>query len=310
MIHSIHNAASRPLEEDAGKMEAQHTLTVAERMRAGFETLTRAERQLANAMLANYPLLGLDSITAVAAASGVSTPTVVRMARKLGFAGFPEMQAALRDELEATISGPIAKHDRWARDAPDTHILNRFADQAEENLRQTLRQLPPATFDAVAQLLSDRSRAVHIVGGRITRTLADYLFTHMQMIRGGVTLISASANSWPHYLLDMRPGDVLVAFDVRRYQQEMLRLAEMARDRGAVLVLFTDQWGSPVARHAAHAFHARIEAPSAWDSSVVTLFIVEALIAAMQDADWQETRERMKLLDELFDRTRLFRKFV
>lgn len=295
-------------------MEAEQTLTVAERMRAGFETLTRAERQLADAMLANYPLLGLDSITAVAAASGVSTPTVVRMARKLGFAGFPEMQAALRGELEATISGPIAKHDRvkdrWARAAPDTHILNRFAGQVEENLRRTLRQLSPATFDAVAALLSDRDRGVHIVGGRITRTLADYFFTHMQMIRAGVTLICANAGSWPHYLLDMRPGDVLVVFDVRRYQQEMLKLAGMARDRGAVVVLFTDQWGSPVARHAEHAFHVRIEAPSAWDSSVVTLFVVEALIAAVQDADWQETRSRMKLLDELFDRTRLFRKFV
>ncbi len=291
-------------------IEPAEALTVAERMRAGFAGLTRAERQLANAMLANYPLLGLDSITAVAAAAGVSAPSVVRMARKLGYAGFPEMQAALRGELEATISGPIAKHDRWAGRAPDAHILNRFAGQVEENLRQTLAQLSPETFNAVADLLSDRNRAIHIAGGRITRSLAEYFFTHMQMIRGGVTLLAASANVWPHYLIDMKPGDVLVAFDVRRYQQEMLKLAEMARGRGAVLVLFTDQWGSPVARLAAHAFHARIEAPSAWDSSVVTLFILEALIAAVQDADWEETRERMKTLDELFDRTRLFRKFV
>src|SRR5690606_1356628 len=139
-----------------------------------------------NAMLASYPMLGLDSITAVASASGVSTPTVVRMAKKLGFTGFPEMQAALRGELEATISGPIAKHDRWTRGAPDTHILNRFAEQVSENLRRTLRQLSPETFNAVVALLSDRRRTIHIVGGRITRTLADYLFTHMQMVRGGV----------------------------------------------------------------------------------------------------------------------------
>ena len=101
-------------------MDISQDLTVAERMRFGFEELTRAERQLANAMLANSPVLGLDSITAVAQVSGVSTPTVVRMAKMLGFAGFPEMQAALRGELEATISNPIAKHDRWAASAPDT----------------------------------------------------------------------------------------------------------------------------------------------------------------------------------------------
>ncbi|TYR32066.1 MurR/RpiR family transcriptional regulator [Mesorhizobium microcysteis] len=291
-------------------MDISQDLTVAERMRSGFEELTRAERQLANAMLANYPVLGLDSITAVAQVSGVSTPTVVRMAKKLGFAGFPEMQAALRGELEATISNPIAKHDRWAASAPDTHILNRFADQVMENLRQTLRQLSPETFNAVVALLSDPSRTVHMVGGRITRSLAEYFFTHMQVIRGGVVQVASNANTWPHYVLEMREGDVLVAFDVRRYEQEMLRLAEMARAKGVLLVLFTDQWGSPAAKLATHSFHARIEAPSAWDSSVVTLFIVEAIIAAVQDENWEETRARMKSLEDLFDQTRMFRKFV
>lgn len=291
-------------------MQGSNDLTVAERMRAGFEDLTRAERQLANAMLANYPVLGLESITAVAQASGVSTPTVVRMAKKLGFAGFPEMQAALRSELEATISNPIAKHDRWAGDAPDTHILNRFADQVMQNLRQTLRQLPPDTFNAVVAMLADPSRSVYVVGGRITRSLADYLFTHLQVIRSGVTQIASSSNTWPHYVLDMSEGDVLVVFDVRRYEQEMLRLAEMALARGVVLVVFTDQWGSPVTKHAAHSFHARIEAPSAWDSSVVTLFIVEAIVAAVQAGRWEETRGRMRVLEDLFDQTRMFRKFV
>ncbi|MBI1621077.1 MurR/RpiR family transcriptional regulator [Aquamicrobium zhengzhouense] len=283
--------------------------TVAERMRASFDRLTRAERQLANAMLANYPVLGLDSITAVAQGSGVSTPTVVRMAKKLGFAGFPEMQAALRSELEATISNPIARRGRWAH-APDGHMLNRFAAQVMENLGQTLRQLPTDTFDAVVSLLGDEKRRVHIVGGRITRSLADYLFTHLQVIRSGATLIAPNANTWPHYVLDMKEGDVLVAFDVRRYEQELLRLAEMARARGVVVVLFTDQWGSPLAKQATHSFHSRIEAPSAWDSSAVTLFIVEAVIAAVQDAGWEETSTRVKMLEELIDQTKMFRKFV
>jgi DNA-binding MurR/RpiR family transcriptional regulator len=284
--------------------------TVAERIHGRFGSLTRAERQLANAMLENYPVSGLGSITAIAETSGVSTPTVVRMAKKLGFSGFPDLQAALRAELEATISNPIAKHDRWDADAPDTHILNRFADMVMSNLRQTLRQLDPEDFDAVAALLSDRRRAVHVVGGRITRSLADYFFTHMQVIRRGMTLIASNSNIWPHYVLNMAKGDVLVAFDIRRYERDILKLAEMASSKGVTLVLFTDQWGSPAARHATHSFNCRIEAPSAWDSSVVTLFIVEALIAAVQNATWKETRQRMKTLEELFDQTKMFRKFI
>ncbi len=291
-------------------MESAQDITVAERIRGKFKSLTRAERQLANAMLANYPVSGLGSITAVAEASGVSTPTVARMARKLGFGGFPELQAKLRAELEATISSPIAKHDRWAANAPDTHILNRFADAVMENMRQTLKQISPEVFNAVVALLSDRERAVYAVGGRITRSLADYFFTHMQVIRDGVTLIAANANTWPHYVLNMRAGDVLVAFDVRRYERDILRLAEMAKAKDVTLVLFTDQWGSPAAKYATYSFHSRIEVPSAWDSSVVTLFTVEALTAAVQTTTWEETRDRMKTLEGLFDEMKMFRKFV
>jgi DNA-binding MurR/RpiR family transcriptional regulator len=284
--------------------------TIAETIRRRFPELTRAERQLANALLANYPVAGLGSITALAEASGVSTPTVVRMSRKLGFEGFPDLQAKLRAELEETLSNPITKHDRWAEDAPDTHILNRFADVVMENLRQTLARISPEEFNSAVALLSDRTRNVHVVGGRITRALADYFFTHMQVIRSGLTLIAPNANTWPHYVLNMDADDVLVVFDVRRYEHDILRLAEMATSKGVTLIVFTDQWGSPAAKHAAHSFHARIEAPSAWDSSVVTLFIVEAVIAGVQTSAWSQTRDRMKTLEELFDETRLFSKFV
>ena len=261
-------------------------------------------------MLENYPVSGLGSITAVAEASDVSTPTVARMARKLGFGGFPEMQASLRAELEATISGPIAKHDSWAENAPDTHILNRFADAVMENMRQTLRQVDPEVFNAVVGLLCDPKRSVHVVGGRITRSLADYFFTHMQVIRTDVTLVASNSNTWPHYVLNMNEGDVLVAFDIRRYERDILQLAKMAQAKDVTLVLFTDQWGSPAAKHATHSFHCHIEAPSAWDSSVVTLFILEALIAAVQDTDWGATKERMSALEDLFDQTKMFRKFT
>ncbi len=291
-----------------GETAAQAGLTVAERIRSQYGDLTQAERQLASALLASYPVLGLSSITEVATAAGVSSPTVVRMAKKLGFDGFQDLQATLRMEVEATISNPIAKFDRWADGAPETHIINRFADATMENLRNTLRHLLPAEFDAAVALIGDEARRVFVVGGRITRSLADYLFTHLHMIRDGVTLIPPNANNWPHYVLDMRAGDVLVVFDVRRYERDTAKLGEMARERGVELVVFTDQWGSPVMKEAAVSFHSRIEVPSAWDSSVVSLFLVEALIAALQKKTGATGITRLKTLEELFDRTKTLRK--
>ncbi len=287
-----------------------HDLTVAQRIHDGFDGLTRAERQLANIIMENYPVSGLGSITALAENADVSTPTVARMARKLGFGGFPEMQAQLRAELEATISDPLTKHDKWAADAPDTHILNRFADNVIDNLRNTLKHLNAAEFDRIVEMLSDTEHTVAVVGGRLSHTLASYFFTHMQMMRDGVTLIERNSSSWPHYLLSLKAGDVLVMFDMRRYEQDLLRFAEMAQARGVRIILFTDQWGSPAGKVAELQIHSRIEVPSTWDSSVVTMFILEAIISAVQSQSWERSKARMEELEELFGKTRLFRKFV
>lgn len=284
--------------------------TVAERIRQGFEGLTRTERRFANALLANYPVAGLGTITAVAEATGVSTPAVARLVKKLGFSGFPQFQAQLRREVEATLSNPIAKHDRWADKAPETHILNRFTEAVFDNIRQTLRQIRPEDFNAVVALLADPARHVYVMGGRITQSVATHFYTHMQVNRGALTLIPSDANVWPHSALDLKDGDVLVAFDIRRYANDILLLAEIAAARGVVLVLITDQWGSPAAKYADHVFHVRIEVPSAWDSSVALLLLVEALTAAVETAAWDTARDRMRALESLFDRTRTLRKFV
>jgi DNA-binding MurR/RpiR family transcriptional regulator len=171
-----------------------------------------------------------------------------------------------------------------------------------------LSELDTATFEGAAALLRDQERSIYFVGGRITGALAEYFFTHMQVIRPKTTLISNNSSSWPQHVLNMRAGDVLVIFDIRRYEQEMATLAEAAAAAGIVILLFTDIWRSPVATWAKHVFEVRIEAPSAWDSSVVTLFVVEALIEAVQSAAWDETRERMSSLERLFERSRLFRR--
>lgn len=284
--------------------------TIAERLRNKKEELTRSERQLADIILKNYPVSGLGTITTIAEAASVSTPTVARLVQKLGFKGFPEFQAGLRSELNEKISGPIAKREHWVSDAPKGHVLNRFTDAVIENISQTLGDIDPVIFDKTCTILSDPKREMYVVGGRITRTLADYFFLHMQVIRSNVTHITSSSNSWPHYLLDIKEGDVVVIFDIRRYENGTLRLAEMAKQKGAVIVLFTDQWQSPIAAHADYCFNSRIAVPSAWDSNVTCMLFAEIIIAEVQERNWDTTKERMEELETMFDKTRLFRKFT
>lgn len=284
------------------------TQTISDRIQQKLEELTRAERQLALSILENYPASGLGPLAALAKDAQVSVPTVARMVQKLGYKGYPDFQAELREELRAMAKDPIAKHETWAEAAPSGHILNRFTDAVIDNIRNTLATIDPAGFDAACRLVADPGRHLYIVGGRITHTLAEYLFLHMQVIRPNLTHVQSTSNTWPHYLLNAGEGDVFVIFDVRRYENNTLKLAELAHARGARIVLFTDQWRSPVHQIADITLGSRIVVPSAWDSSVTTMLLVETMIAAVQGLDWGGTKERMKELEEMFDSTKLFRK--
>jgi DNA-binding MurR/RpiR family transcriptional regulator len=282
--------------------------TVRELIRSQFAKLTQTERKFAAHLLENYPSAGLASITIVAENAGVSSPTVARMVQKLGFKGYPQFHQALLAELQAKVSGPTQRRDNWASEAPESHLLNRFSTAVTQNLERTFAHIDTGTFDKAVQQLAQIDGRLYVVGGRITRALADYAFTHFQAIRPRVTHMTSSSATWPHYLLDMEAGDTLLLFDVRRYEANLLRLAEVAAERGIKVILITDQWTSPISEVASFTFNCWVEIPSAWDSNIATMLLLEALIAATQEDRWPETKERYERLDALFDMTRLFRK--
>jgi DNA-binding MurR/RpiR family transcriptional regulator len=188
--------------------------------------------------------------------------------------------------------------------------LNRFTDAVINNIRLTLGQIDPVAFDNACNLVADPKHHLYIVGGRITHTLAEYLFMHMQVIRENVTHVQTTSNTWPHYLLNAKEGDIFCIFDVRRYENNTLKLAEMANARSAKIVLFTDQWRSPVHHLAEVSLSCRIIVPSAWDSLTTTMLLVETMISSVQNLNWDETKDRMETLEDMFDQTKLFRKFT
>lgn len=287
---------------------AEAARTIEQQIKAAFDGLTRAERQLASHIMRNYPVAALGSITVLAKGADVSTPTVVRLAQKLGYRGYPDFQSVVRSEVEERLISPLAKHDRWAGSAPQAHMLNRFAEAVMGNLQATLAQIDHAEFDAIAALLADPGRRVWATGGRITHALADYFVTHMNVIRPGVSLLSDRGNAWPPALIDMKRGDVLLVLDIRRYENSVLQLVELAAEQGAEVVLVTDQWISPAAAHARHRLSAHVEAPSAWDSTVAIQLLIETLLAAVENQTWTDTQARMRRLEELYARSRFFRR--
>ncbi len=105
----------------------------------------------------------------------------------------------------------------------------------------------------------------------------------------------------------MTDQSVLIIFDIRRYEKELERLAELAVEQGATIVLFTDQWGSPIEKHARYSFRAMVEAPSSWDSTLAINFLIEAMVADIQSLRSDSSSERISALEKMLGQSRIFR---
>lgn len=270
--------------------------------------LTPAERRLVPYLRDESLVIELRSITELAQAADVSTPTVIRLARKLGFQGFPDMQNSIRSELAERIKQPLAKIDSSVTSAHADHLANRFALQVAENVNRTIAQLDYGMFDKVTQILADPKKKIYMRGGKISQSSAFHFFNHLQIIRPNVSMLGASPSIWPQTLLDMGKDSVLVLFDIRRYEKEIERLALLAASQGVTIILFTDQWGSPIERIADFYFRAMIEAPSSWDSTIAINLLIETIIAQIQILRPEQSAQRIKEMEKMIGVTEIFRK--
>ena len=84
------------------------------------------------------------------------------------------------------------------------------------------------------------------------------------------------------------------------------KLAEPASERGAEIILFSDQWMSHISQLASVTFSNQIAAPSASDPNIATMLMSEIVIAAIQERNWETAKSRVQVLEEIFDRTKFF----
>ncbi|MGJ5691395.1 transcriptional repressor QapR, partial [Pseudomonas aeruginosa] len=211
--------------------------------------LTPAERKVVRALLDDYPRLGLGPMTRLARHAGVSDPTIMRLVKKLGFAGYGDFQEALLADVDDRLRSPrtllAERRERMGRD--DTWA--RYLDQAGQSLQQTLGLTRPDDIQRLADWLLDSRLRVHCHGGRFSRFLAGYLVTHLRLLRPQCRLLDDGA-LLPDQLYDLGRQDLLVLFDYRRYQSQAQHVAQAAKARGTRLVLFTDIYASPLREHA------------------------------------------------------------
>ena len=272
---------------------------VGELVRQRLNDLSPAERKLARALLASYPIAGLESVARFAERAHVSPPTVTRFITKLGFRGYPEFQETLRHEVQARLSSPLTRYrdDQPARGTDS--MLSDALEISSNNLKATLDVLSYRDVSEAVELMADVRRRVMVLGGRVSAPLARYLAAQLHLLRPGIGLVDAERSGPAQQLIDMRRGDVLVVFDYRRYQGDTIESARLASAQGCNVILFTDPWLSPASGFARQVIVASVDTIGPFDSLVGAMAVVEGVVAAVLSRLGPRAQARMQSLERL-----------
>lgn len=221
--------------------DARDPRAVGPMIRMILPTLTPLEAKVTRALL-DWKTLDLGTtLKEVAEATGVSDAMIVKICKKLGFAGFRELRVGLSEYNRLPTT---EMHQEVSRDDSPSEIIDKVFRTAVQALEETLAILDRDAFvRAVEFLHRARIRDFYGVGGsaQIARDVAH------KFLRIG---IRANVFDDAHMMLMsasvLGPDDVVVAFSHSGRSAVVLDAAQQARRGGARVIAVTNYPSSPL----------------------------------------------------------------
>lgn len=205
--------------------------------------LTPKMRQAAAAILLDYDQIPFASIRQLAGQAGVSTLTLIRLVRALGFAGYRDFQAAVKAEIYPANSPSDRPSGR-----PDNSLSGRRPPAMNADWPEDRNTDWPGIAEA-AELIT-QARQVQVTGFRSARGFAHYMVYMARMVFDNFYLLAHPGAGNVEDLARMTDGDVIIAFSSRPYSIETVRLLRAAHQLKIKTIAITDTPSSPLVKYA------------------------------------------------------------
>lgn len=254
--------------------------TVAERLYRSLSEFSPAEKKVSRALLANYPGAGLGTAASLGKESHTSASTVVRFITRLGFSNFGDFQDALRAELAARLTSSMPRAETSSGQELDSDAVSKGGEERARLVTETFERLPRAEITNLLTALTHPHNHVYIAGGQYSGFIAQLFQAQLSKLRSGVFYLADPLHRDLGIFEDLRRRDLLILFDVRRYDESAKIIAKLGHEKSTPVALITDSWLSPSAADASIVLPTVVEAPFA-DSLVPCLALVEAIVTAV-----------------------------
>ena len=221
-----------------------------DKIAAGLEHLTPKGRILGEYILAAPRKAVFMTTKELAEACGVSEATVVRFVSGIGYDRYSDFQQALRDFVDTEMT-LLDRLDIAETKAPGAARFRRIVAEEIDNLQQLYNTLDVAAMDAVVDALNRRV-PIHVIGSRLSYTMAYYMGWAMTKVRSDIRIMSGSDRTTIDWLTIAPTDSVSVIVATSRYPNELIRLGKLVKRLGHTLVVITDSASCPVLQFADH----------------------------------------------------------
>jgi DNA-binding MurR/RpiR family transcriptional regulator len=261
------------------------------------DLLTAADQRVVRELLVNPTEAAFLSATGLAERGSVHPATVVRLAQKLGFSGYPGLKAELQAEVLNT-SHPAERLRHRLEHVKQGSILADIIDSELTALHQLADQDPEAEINAAAQALMGARQVFLFAQGNAT-TLVELMDRRLRRSEFRTLILRQQGRDLAEHALALGPEDVVLAFAFHSVPTGLTPLLQHTARIGAASILVTDILGPLVTPRPDIVIAAKRGLAEEYLTLTVPMAICNALILTIAQLDQGRSLKALGRLAEL-----------
>jgi RpiR family transcriptional regulator, carbohydrate utilization regulator len=269
------------------------------KIKAVYDSLKTAEKKAVDFLL-EYPEEIADlTIVDFAERAGCSEATIVRLSKRLGYEGFPELKA---DFSSYDAPGDDFEYEGISKDDDYPTVVKKVFEASINALKDTIEIMDQEEYEkAVTALLGARKILWCGLGDAALVAMEAY----QRFIRiGENALVSQDPDLELIMSSQLERSDVLVAISHSGKSKPVLDSIKVAKKAGATIIAITNFPISPIAKNAdivllTAAFSTQPTTGEVVSKRVAELCIIESLYTNYLMKKGKPTHERLRMSDEV-----------
>ncbi len=263
--------------------------------------MSRTHKKIASFILDHGERVGLMSIQTLGEKAGVSSASIVRFSRSLGYSGFDEFKRDIHSDIRQILSPGEKVALKELHTIPARNRLQKLFDNEVENLKTTLNHLDIHNIEYMAEGLLHASRIFVGGFGVSTHVMRIFEYSLMNILRKDVHVLAGSISDFNPLLFTARSDDVFCLLTLPPYSPEIVFVAESAKACGSSLYLFTDSACCPVYELADRVIRCRNNSLVSFNSYVGTVAVLQILTNLILLGDKDASVERIKRMNKMVE---------